>query len=204
MVNFPLPRIDTDNTLRNLLLKHCSFKEGDIWIDSEGKHKIACIDATDEKAVKKLLKNKKASLALHDPPYNFVAFDERKLDTFIEWSKQWIKNSYNFLLPDSSLYIWLGADQNNHFQPLSDFMLIDATDEKAVKKLLKNKKASLALHDPPYNFVAFDERKLDTFIEWSKQWIKNSYNFLLPDSSLYIWLGADQNNHFQPLSDFML
>jgi len=124
MVNFPLPRIDTDNTLRNLLLKHCSFKEGDIWIDSEGKHKIACIDATDEKAVKKLLKNKKASLALHDPPYNFVAFDERKLDTFIEWSKQWIKNSYNFLLPDSSLYIWLGADQNNHFQPLPDFMLM--------------------------------------------------------------------------------
>jgi site-specific DNA-methyltransferase (adenine-specific) len=32
------------------------------------------------------------------------------------------KNSYKSLLPDSSLYIWLGADQNNHFQPLPDFI----------------------------------------------------------------------------------
>lgn len=124
MVNFPLPRIDNDSILHNSLLKYCSFKEGDTWTDPDGKHKIACIDASDEKAVKDLLKKEKASLALHDPPYNFVAFDERRLDTFIEWSRQWIRNSYNSLLPDSSLYIWLGADQNNHFQPLPDFILM--------------------------------------------------------------------------------
>jgi len=124
MVNFPLPRIDTDNKLQELLLKHCSFKSGDIWIDPEGKHKIACIDASDEKQIKKILEEEKASLAIQDPPYNFVAFDERDLEKFIEWSKKWIENSYDSLLQDSSLYIWLGADQNNHFQPLPDFMLM--------------------------------------------------------------------------------
>ena len=124
MVNFPLPRIDTDSRLQELLLKHCSFKPGDIWNDPEGKHKIACIDASDKNSIKKLLTDEKAALAIQDPPYNFVAFDERDLENFIEWSKKWIENSHNFLLPDSSLYIWLGADQNNHFQPLPDFLIM--------------------------------------------------------------------------------
>ena len=124
MVNFPLPRIDTDLRLQKLLLKHCSFKPGDTWIDPEGKHKIACIDASDKSTIGKLLVDEKASLAIQDPPYNFVAFDERDLEKFIEWSKKWIENNYGFLLRDSSLYIWLGADQNNHFQPLPDFILM--------------------------------------------------------------------------------
>jgi DNA modification methylase len=124
MVNFPLPRIDTDSRLQELLLKHCSFKPGDIWIDTEGKHKIACVDSSDKNSIKKILKDEKAALSIQDPPYNFVAFDERDLENFIEWSKKWIENSYNSLLPDSSLYIWLGADQNNHFQPLPDFLLM--------------------------------------------------------------------------------
>jgi site-specific DNA-methyltransferase (adenine-specific) len=124
MENFSLPRIDNDTSLHDLLLKYCSFKPGDIWDDPNGKHKIACIDATDEKAVNKFLNNEKSTLAVHDPPYNFVAFDERDLEKFIEWSRKWIKNTYDFLFPDSSLYIWLGADQNNHFQPLPDFILM--------------------------------------------------------------------------------
>ena len=40
------------------------------------------------------------------------------------WSRLWIKNTYDFLAKDASLYIWLGADQNNHFQPLADFMIM--------------------------------------------------------------------------------
>ncbi len=122
MENFPIPRIDNDPHLRDLLLRYCSFKEGDVWEDPNGKHKIACIDSTDKKSIQQLLGNNKTSLALHDPPYNFVAFDERELNNFIDWSRKWIKNSYDSLLPDSSLYIWLGADQNNHFQPLPDFI----------------------------------------------------------------------------------
>jgi len=122
MVNFPLPRIDTDSELHKLLLKHCSFKPGEIWEDPLGKHKIGCLDAANEKVISSLLNRKKSTLAVHDPPYNFVAFDERDLKIFIEWSKQWIMNTNNSLLPDASLYVWLGADQNNHFQPLPDFI----------------------------------------------------------------------------------
>ena len=122
MVNFPLPRIDTDPELNKLLLKYCSFKPGVIWEDPVGKHKIGCIDTASSKAVSLLLDGSMSSLAVHDPPYNFVAFDERDLKKFVEWSKEWIRNTYKSLLPDSSLYIWLGADQNNHFQPLPDFI----------------------------------------------------------------------------------
>ena len=124
MVNFPLPRIDSDSFLHSLLLKYCNFTEGDIWEDPEGKHRIGCMDASDEKAVANLLNKNKSSLAVHDPPYNFVAFNQLELENFIEWSRQWIKNTYDFLLTDSSLYVWLGADQNNHFQPLPDFILM--------------------------------------------------------------------------------
>jgi len=124
MQNFPLPRIDTDNKLRDLLLPYCRLKEGEIWNDPEGIHKVGCLDAADSSAIKELLEDKKAVLAIHDPPYNFVAFEEREAAAFVEWSKLWIKNSYDVLKENSSLYIWLGADQNNHFQPFAEFILM--------------------------------------------------------------------------------
>ncbi len=124
MQNFPLPRIDNDDELRELLVPYCRIKTGDIWKDAEGMHKIGCLDAADSYSLKELLGEEKAVLAIHDPPYNFVAFEERESKTFADWSKLWIKNSFDFMLDDSSLYIWLGADQNNHFQPFPEFILM--------------------------------------------------------------------------------
>jgi len=124
MKNFPLPRIDTDDKLKDLLLPYCRFSKGEIKQDSSSTHKIACIDAADTSSIKELMGEEKAVLAIQDPPYNFVAFEERKTEQFIEWCKTWIKNSYDYLKDNSSLYIWLGADQNNHFQPLVDFVLM--------------------------------------------------------------------------------
>lgn len=124
MVNFPLPRIDLDEKLRELLLPYSRFKPGEIWKDSLKGHKIACFDCADSDGIKKLKEKEEAVLAVHDPPYNFVAFKETDIKEFIEWSRKWIKNTFNFLSQDSSLYIWLGADQNNHFQPLADFILM--------------------------------------------------------------------------------
>lgn len=66
----------------------------------------------------------KADLAIHDPPYNLVAFQERELDEYIHWCRQWVDNMIAILKPDSSLYVWLGADQRNGFQPLPDFMIM--------------------------------------------------------------------------------
>jgi site-specific DNA-methyltransferase (adenine-specific) len=122
MIKKPLPRIDQDEPLKKLLLPYCRLKRGEIWVDPHGKHKIGCLDANDESDIKKLFERKEAVLAIHDPPYNFVAFKERELNEFINWCKIWIENSYKYLKPNSSLYIWLGADQKFHFQPLPQFI----------------------------------------------------------------------------------
>ena len=124
MINFPLPRIDTDEELIKMLLPYCRFSKGYTWQDPEGKHKIACIDAADNVSIKNLMGNEKAVLAIQDPPYNFVAFEERELNKFIDWSSAWIENTFNSLNENASLYIWLGADQNNHFQPFPEFILM--------------------------------------------------------------------------------
>ncbi len=124
MVNFPLPRIDTDEVLRNLLLPYSRLSKGEIWEDDLHKHKVGCLDAADKSSIQKLLNNEKAVLAIHDPPYNFVAFEEREVNKFVDWCKLWINNSYYCLAENSSLYIWLGADQNNNFQPFAEFVLM--------------------------------------------------------------------------------
>ena len=124
MTNFPLPRIDLDEELRKMLLPYCRFEEGKIWKDPKGKHKIACIDATDADSIKKMMGIEQAVLAIHDPPYNFIAFDEKDSKEFVEWCRPWIKNSFDSLNENAALYIWLGADQNNNFQPLADFILM--------------------------------------------------------------------------------
>ncbi len=124
MKNFPLPRIDNDVRLRELLIPYSRFKPGDVWNDPQGKHKIACLDATDGIILEKLTGDKRASLAIQDPPYNFVAFEEKDLSNFIEWCRKWVSITNRCLSGDSSFYIWLGADQNNHFQPFADFIVM--------------------------------------------------------------------------------
>lgn len=124
MINFPLPRIDLDEELQKLLLPYSRFKRGKVWEDTEGKHRIACIDATGSNDIKKLMGDEKAALAIQDPPYNFIAFDEKDSRDFVEWCKPWIKNSFDFLNENAAIYVWLGADQNNNFQPLADFILM--------------------------------------------------------------------------------
>ncbi|QQS38150.1 MAG: site-specific DNA-methyltransferase [Ignavibacteriales bacterium] len=124
MQNFPLPRIDLHSELHKLLLPYCRLLKGDTWIDTSKKHKVGCFNAEDTPAIRSFLKSKKATLAIQDPPYNFVAFQERNVDEFIKWSKLWIENTEKILDENCSLYIWLGADQNNHFQPLPEFMMM--------------------------------------------------------------------------------
>lgn len=118
----PLPRLDTNPEIREKLLPYCRLKQGEIWIDPINGHKVGCLDATDAKNIDQLMGNKTARLAIHDPPYNLAVFETRSIDEYIKWCVKWVDNTYNALLPDSSLYVWLGADQNNDFQPLPDFI----------------------------------------------------------------------------------
>ncbi len=124
MKNNPLPRLDNLPEMREQLLPFCRLKFGEVWSDPLGKHKIGCLDATDKDAIESLFAGKTAKLAVHDPPYNLVAFQETDVSQFIQWCKQWIDISIDVLASDGSLYVWLGADQNNGFQPLPDFMLM--------------------------------------------------------------------------------
>jgi len=122
--NNPLPRIDEQPEVRARLLPFCRIQPGGVWTDAESGHRVACIDATDPSAVSALMEGKRARLAIQDPPYNLVAFETREINEYVAWCRAWVTNTLRALDPDSSFYVWLGADQRNHFQPLPDFMVL--------------------------------------------------------------------------------
>ncbi|MCH8042312.1 MAG: site-specific DNA-methyltransferase [Planctomycetes bacterium] len=124
MKNNPLPRLDRDAALRERLMPFCRLRPGDVWKDSAMGHRIACVDACSADGIAALMGGERAQLAVHDPPYNLVAFEQQALDDYIAWCKGWIETTLQHLCDDASLYVWLGADQNNGFQPLPDFMVM--------------------------------------------------------------------------------
>lgn len=124
MKNCPLPRIDANDELHKHLLHYCRLTEGDIWQDPQGTHRIGCLDAADIGHIDLLMDGEKATLAVHDPPYNMVAFGESSPVEFVQWCRSWIDCTFHALAADGSLYVWLGADQRNHFQPLADFIVM--------------------------------------------------------------------------------
>jgi site-specific DNA-methyltransferase (adenine-specific) len=124
MQNHPLPRLDRATELRNALLEHCRLKPGDVWDDPAGRHRVGCGDAANVRDLRLLMAGRRAGLAIHDPPYNLVAFDSRSVSEYIDWCRTWVDATAQLLLPDSSLYVWLGADQKDGFQPLPDFMIM--------------------------------------------------------------------------------
>lgn len=124
MKNNPLPRLDHAHEMREKLLPHCRLSFGDVWEDPEGKHRVGCLDASKAEHAEALIQSSRASLAIQDPPYNLVAFDERDINDYIAWCELWIDTTLSKLTRDASLYVWLGADQRNGFQPLPDFMVM--------------------------------------------------------------------------------
>ncbi len=122
-----LAKLDlVDPEVRARLLPYCRLKPGDIWRDERSGHVVGCGDATDAAFVHTVLHGQPARLAIQDPPYNVAMFERREVSEYIAWCRKWIDLSYEILAADSALYVWLGADQNNHFQPLPQFMLMMA------------------------------------------------------------------------------
>jgi site-specific DNA-methyltransferase (adenine-specific) len=124
MKNFPIPRIDKDSKLKNFLEPYCRLKLNDIWIDPKGQHKIGCLDSAIKENVFNILDGESATLAVHDPPYNMIAFKEENSIDFVNWCREWISTTYDILDDNSSLYVWLGADQKNHFEPFAEFIIM--------------------------------------------------------------------------------
>jgi site-specific DNA-methyltransferase (adenine-specific) len=107
------------------------LKQGEIWTDSQARHKVGVLDAAQTEDVQSIFETEKSVLAIQDPPYNVAVGTENTdalfqwdLSRYMEWSKQWIENNLRILSDNASLYVWLGADQREHFQPLPDFMIM--------------------------------------------------------------------------------
>jgi DNA modification methylase len=124
MKNNPLPRLDRNPELRRRLLPFCRLASGEIWHDPLGRHRVGCLDAGDGSSVAELIGGCGPTLAIHDPPYNLAAFDLRDIGQYIDWCRIWVRTTYRLLADDASLYVWLGADQNDGFQPLADFIIM--------------------------------------------------------------------------------
>ena len=104
------------------ILGQCRLRPGEVWCDPKGLHRVGCGDAADVLFVKEAMRSDTADLALHDPPYNLVMFRKRSVSEFSDWCRQWIDNTAHVSAADCALYVWMGADQNDHFQPLPQFM----------------------------------------------------------------------------------
>ena len=124
MKNNPLPRLDSSPELRNRLLPYCRLNLGDVWTDPVRGHRIGCLDVSKPQHVSKIMTDEPAQLAIQDPPYNVAVFEKTSLEEYMQWSRTWVSHTFAALDEDSSLYIWLGADQNDGFQPLPDFILM--------------------------------------------------------------------------------
>jgi site-specific DNA-methyltransferase (adenine-specific) len=132
-----LTRLDINDELRKKILPYCRLKKGEIWPDPKGKHKIGVLDATNLEDAKKLFGKEKAQLVINDPPYNVIVgnantqnLSKIKVEDYIKFSHKWISNTISILDKDASLYIWLGADQNDGFQPLPEFIIMIREFEK--------------------------------------------------------------------------
>jgi len=111
---------------RERLLPHCRLRPGDIWRDPVGPHVVACGDATDTGFVRRVMGQEVANLVIQDPPYNLTAFERTSVAQFIEWCDRWVSNTIAIMAEDATLYVWLGADQRDNFQPLPQFMMMMA------------------------------------------------------------------------------
>jgi site-specific DNA-methyltransferase (adenine-specific) len=137
MKNYTLPRLDQDESMRRRLLPYCRLEPGAVWVDRARGHRVGCFDAADSTQIDELTRPGEASLAVQDPPYNLVAFETRSVDSFIDWCRRWVATTSRSLRENSSLYIWLGADQTAGFEPLPEFMIMMRRfDEFASRSLI--------------------------------------------------------------------
>jgi site-specific DNA-methyltransferase (adenine-specific) len=129
MKNEPLSRIEIDEALRKKVSSLCRLQRGEIWKDEKNGHRVGCLDAASREDMAHLTGADRPVLAIHDPPYNVAAFPVRAVSEFTAWCGKWIQNTARHLADDAALYVWLGADQNNGFQPFADFIIMMRSEQ---------------------------------------------------------------------------
>ena len=126
-----LKRIDTDASLRERLLPYCRLKHGDVWEDAVNGHRVGVLDATNQADVERIMGGENTGLLINDPPYNVMVgnantanLSKVDLASYLDFSEKWISNAHQIAKQNAHLYIWIGADYKDDFQPLPDFMIL--------------------------------------------------------------------------------
>jgi site-specific DNA-methyltransferase (adenine-specific) len=126
-----LQRLDISTSLRKKIIPLCRIKQGEIWEDSEFGHRVGVLDATDREQVLAMFGRERVQLVVNDPPYN-VTVGARKtaslfksnLAEYLTFSRSWLENCRTLMDKNAHLYIWMGADARDSFQPLPDFIFL--------------------------------------------------------------------------------
>lgn len=126
-----ISRIDGNENLKKAILPFCRLKYGEIWEDPASGHRIGCFDAANRNDILKLTGGEQPVLAVYDPPYNVAVgnnntenLSKMSVNPYISWCRKWVEYTIEILKNDANFYIWLGADQNEGFQPLADFIIL--------------------------------------------------------------------------------
>ncbi len=126
-----LKRLDLRGDLRKRILPLCRLKYKETWEDPVKGHRVGVADATKAEDVKRVLGNETAKLIINDPPYNVEVGNVNTDNLFkigireyLEFSRRWVENAIDTMDENSHVYIWIGADYRDNFQPLPDFMVM--------------------------------------------------------------------------------
>jgi site-specific DNA-methyltransferase (adenine-specific) len=126
-----LQRLDIQPELRACLLPYCRLSNGEVWQDPIRGHRVGVLDATNPEHIEKIVGEQKAALVINDPPYNVIVggtgsenLAKINLADYLAFSRKWLQNALAMLAENAHLYVWIGADYKDGFQPLPDFMIL--------------------------------------------------------------------------------
>jgi site-specific DNA-methyltransferase (adenine-specific) len=126
-----LERLDANPELRERLLRYCRLRSGEVWEDPARGHRVGVLDATSRRDVSKIMPTEKARLIVNDPPYNVIVgntasttLSKVEISSYLDFSRAWVETALSVLDNDAHLYVWMGADYKDNFQPLPDFMIL--------------------------------------------------------------------------------
>jgi DNA modification methylase len=126
-----LKRLDLYVELRNKILPLCRLKYGEVWEDGERGHRVGVFNATEKDDVLNLIRNKRITCFINDPPYNVKVgsvntelLSKTTSKTYIAFSRKWIENALDIMADDAHFYLWIGLDVKDNFQPLPELLIL--------------------------------------------------------------------------------
>ncbi|MCK4627093.1 MAG: site-specific DNA-methyltransferase [Phycisphaerae bacterium] len=127
----PFGRLDLDQALRAKIHPLCRLKMGEIWEDPIRGHRVGVLDAANHDNVQYIVGDDLVNLVVNDPPYNVAVgnantrnLSKLSLSEYITFSRRWVSNCLAVMQDNAHLYVWLGTDYKDGFQPLPDFMVM--------------------------------------------------------------------------------